>query len=374
MEKNKVRQSNLELLRIVCMGLIILAHCIQHGNGNNWKMLHSAFSTNHVFATILGNWGYLGVSGFILISCYFISEQKINYKTKKLVQLILQVMFYCLILAIIGVLINGFSWNFILKEVLTPFYSQYWFITSYLVFYLISPYLNVLTKNLQLESLKKIVIVLTIVIPYYLILWEDVFGNISYFIYYYFIISYLKRKENNFFERNRYQIFFIGMIMITLCSLGITLLGTYLNSTTILNQTTKINTTNNIILTMISISMFYIFKKMKIPYIKFINKLGKTTFGIYILHENLLFTENISLLWDKIFKVNQLWLSPYFPIYILQAMLIVFIIGAIIETIRSKIIDDFLLKKCTILDQICKKIDNWYIGELKSKEKTTISF
>lgn len=137
----KVRNSNLECMRIVCMLLIVAYHYCMHGNGNG--ILRTESSWNHVWAILFGSWPEIGVYGFVMISSYFLSEQK-GIKSKKAVVMVIQAFLFSMMISAIvfGLRLEPFSLAVFLKEALTPYYSQYWFVTTYLIFYLISPILG----------------------------------------------------------------------------------------------------------------------------------------------------------------------------------------------------------------------------------------
>lgn len=65
------RNSNIELLRIIAMLLIVLSHYSIHGLGTDL-----AYSLNLYIADVAGLGGKLGVTIFILISGYYMTESR----------------------------------------------------------------------------------------------------------------------------------------------------------------------------------------------------------------------------------------------------------------------------------------------------------
>lgn len=68
----KLRKSNLELFRIICMFLIVCAHV-------TWEGDLSFVKSKMIYNTVLQlNWmfGQVGVIGFTLISAYFLSSKE----------------------------------------------------------------------------------------------------------------------------------------------------------------------------------------------------------------------------------------------------------------------------------------------------------
>ena len=112
--KNHIkRNSNLEWLRIISMLLIVVGHF-------SWQTKWN-FSHTNIFLQTGIQWlwfgGKLGVDLFILISAYFLATRK-EIKIKPLVKLWEQVIFYSILLTIVGILIFKLSIN--LKEILYP--------------------------------------------------------------------------------------------------------------------------------------------------------------------------------------------------------------------------------------------------------------
>lgn len=363
------RKSNFELLRIVAMFMIVASHCVQHGAGNSFAMLKSSFSMNMVIATVLGIWGQLGVACFVIISSWFLAEKN-GIHTKKVVMMVAQVWGTSVVITLLMMLIGeNVSLKTIIKEFATPIYGQYWFITCYLIFYLIVPILQYLCSKLSDESLKKVFIVLTIIIPIYKFLSSGDIGNLGDFCYLFIATAYLKRKENNFIERHAIG-GFIASFLIVVCSMIIlNVIGTLIGSVFLIE---RLFVTRHILIYLMAMSLFYIFKNnIKIGYIKIINLIGKSTLGVYILHENILMrgggilNENLQLssssfLWDGIFKMDKYYLSPMFGIYLIGSIFLVFAICSLVELLRIKFVDNMIIERIKPLDKVCKQMDIWY--------------
>ena len=84
----KQRESNFELLRIVCMALIVLHHLSVHGN----IVLESITKVNGLFLTVFSSVGKLAVNVYVLISGYFLINSK--FKFSKLLDLVFQTVFF----------------------------------------------------------------------------------------------------------------------------------------------------------------------------------------------------------------------------------------------------------------------------------------
>lgn len=94
------RSSNFELLRILCMIMIISAHYMYHGG-----MIDNGTSVNQVFAIFLRIGGKLGVNIFVLISAYFLSAQP--FKFERIFRVACACIFYSIIVYLFACLWGG---------------------------------------------------------------------------------------------------------------------------------------------------------------------------------------------------------------------------------------------------------------------------
>jgi len=345
--------------------MIIGSHCVQHGAGNNWAMLKSNFSTNVVIATALGCWGQLGVACFVIISAWFLADKN-SIHSKKVIMIAFQTWVMSVTITLIMIFIGQkVSLKTFIKEFITPVYGQYWFITAYLIFYLTVPILQYLCNKLSVENHKKIFIVLTIIIPTYKVLFDGVVGNLGDFCYLFIATSYLKKKKNNFIERYSISGFIISFLFIIFSVITLNIVGTLTEKTFFMNQINRIFATRHILVYYMAISLFYIFKNyVTIGYSKVVNLAAKSTLGIYILHENILMRggreEQISFLWDSVFKMDKYYSSSTFGVYMIGAVFLVFITCSLIEILRMKIIDNMIINKIKLFDKTCNQIDSLY--------------
>lgn len=157
MEKEeKNRESQFELLRILAMVLIIIHHYAIHGG----ILEAEVRTTNKYVAVLIYSFGQVAVNVFILITGYFLIDSK--FKIKKLFKLIFQVLFYTISVLILYIIFKGIPNWYTVKTCLFPITSgTYWFITSYVCLYCLSPFLNILIKNLNKENHRTIIILLT---------------------------------------------------------------------------------------------------------------------------------------------------------------------------------------------------------------------
>lgn len=83
----KERESNIELLRIICMMMIIGAHFVYHGGA-----LSGTSGVNQVISSFLAIGGKVGFDCFIVISAWFLVNS--SFKIERFLKVWGQVLFY----------------------------------------------------------------------------------------------------------------------------------------------------------------------------------------------------------------------------------------------------------------------------------------
>ena len=140
-----IRNSNLEILRIICMLMIVLSHLCQHG------ILQFPDSPDfNVVFYVLGRYsGQIGVLVFIMISGYFLAAKDVTIK--KLFRLMLEIWFYSFVILAISMLCMGDSMtgDMIGYSVAPILRGQWWFVTAYIFLMMLSPFINAAVRNID---------------------------------------------------------------------------------------------------------------------------------------------------------------------------------------------------------------------------------
>lgn len=342
MEKQE-RKSNLELLRIISMILIILHHFGYHGNYTPNSLIDKFFMD----FTILG--GKVGVTIFILITGYFMIENKWN--VKKLIKIILETVFYSIGIAVIFQ-IFGFTKLDLRKIILflTPtIHSNYWFVTTYVLLYLFIPYINKLLKNLSKEEYKKFML-LILVIQYIIsriFYINNLLSSLSIFILIYAIGAYIKLYPNAYFEnmkRNR-MITLLSYLLLFLVVIILDCISIKFNISNYKMKVTYLVDLNSILVLITSVHLFLWFLKLDIKQNKIINTIAKSTFGIYIIHEHIFIKK---LVWNNIFKIINITATWQLVILAIVSTILIFVVCLIIDQMRINTIgklEDKIIKK-----------------------------
>ena len=349
------RSSNFELLRILSMLMIVASHAAQHAGIDGFSILAAKPGLNVLSTILLGTYGQLGVFLFIIISSWFLCDRQ-GIHIKKVINLYLQTMI-CSILIFFVIKIFNFEpvgIKELIKAFLTPIYKHYWFIRSYIFFYLLVPFLQNYLQNTEEKQIKKLLITLTILIPIFrFFFFAEEFGNTGDFIYVFIAVFYLKKNPDNFIEKQARLICPILLILMwsLLFLMNFTFYKLNLPDDKKLRFIKHVFADRNIFVLLLGMSIFYIFKNhVKIGYSKLINAIAGTTLGVYIFHENPLlysYGENglseTAVLFEQWLKIGlHFENNRFFALYFIGCVLLVFAVCSILEFLRQGIVGLFL--------------------------------
>ena len=139
----KQRQSNMELLRIASITMIVLFHCA-YKSGFSFE---TGLDANMLVVKSLWMLGELGVNLFMLLSGFFMAKG--HFRWKKFILLVAEVQFYYW-LTVFFAWRNGLGELPTGRDLFLAFFpvtmNRWWFITAYILVYVLSPYLNTLIR------------------------------------------------------------------------------------------------------------------------------------------------------------------------------------------------------------------------------------
>lgn len=159
MANNTTRQSNFELLRVVCMLGILTNHTLQ----NLWNIHVSEITWANECRIFLMNAAILAVNCFVMISGYF----TIKLSWKGLVKYYAQCFFYMALFGGISFAIGTHNGVHTLSQILFACTEGDWFVRCYFALMLISPLLNAALRSLN-DIERKLSLILLLVIDVYM--------------------------------------------------------------------------------------------------------------------------------------------------------------------------------------------------------------
>lgn len=132
------RQSNIELLRLIAIVGIIILHYNNSDIGGGFRFVESG-SLNENVLYFLESISICGVNLFVMISGFFLARTN-NRSFGKMLVLLIQVCLYGLINYLILAAVGRIPFS--IKGMIYSFIPLNWFVTLYIVLYLISPLIN----------------------------------------------------------------------------------------------------------------------------------------------------------------------------------------------------------------------------------------
>lgn len=366
------RESNFELLRIICMLMIITGHTFSWGGILNASNANIVSIIKIIYAIIL-----VEVNCFILLTGYFQSKSK--FKAKKFFNLLFISYFYKVLITIIGYSLGWFTLSkseFLWQ--ISPFdFSNYWFIKIYLVLYCLSPFINKFIKSINRQTYRNLLIVLFIFCSVLVTLTnQEIFPNSSgyslvQFVFMYFVGAYIREyiindKIKEELYKNKIELIknmFITISIFILCFIAnyvIYRIGNFLISKDgfILSIGIKIKSVfmnyDNPLVIIGSIGFFLFFSLLKIKS-KFINILSAAVFPVYLIHETAIFRPTLYS-WFGLDKLSNVGSYKIF-IFVLIIVFSIFFGCTFIEYVRKFIM--------YVTNKITEKI--WFIKTLKNK-------
>lgn len=332
-----VRQSNIELLRIISMAFVLIVHADFQalGEPNNIELLKQPLLASSKI--IFESFAIVAVNSFVLISGWF----GINFSWKGLSKLLFQCLFFFFGIYI-TLIIAGYenlSISGIMKCLMLS--NNAWFVKCYLGLFIISPVLNEFIKTVNRQTFRKILII------FYT--FQTIYGWVSPEVNFIqhgystwsFIGLYLLGRYLNIFKPklSKYSpsidvIIYVSLSLIIAASM---FFACYVDSPLLMKMSWEY--TNPVII-ISSIYLLLLFSKINFQN-NIINWIAASCFAVYLQH---------FLIWDKVVVPHIHYLSDNFNgilfLALLALSLITFYVSAIaIDKVRiliwNKLIQPF---------------------------------
>ena len=357
------RNSSFELLRISSIYGIICLHAFG-------EFYSTASGGNQLFGAIINSVFNMGVSIFMLISGYF----GIRRTVRKAAELERTILLYSIADLICQVIIGNLQTMtkfdasvYVVKSVLPVLCGKYWYMSSYMILLILSPYINRIPDILSQKSFLRLIAVFTILFSvaptlFYAEIMKDSGKGVLNMFLLYLIGRYIRKYSNAQTNVKITWMVLAGALMVGIsgncfltlmkkdgglfCPFGRDLSFTILTG---------------------SISLFLLFRKWNFRSC-LVNAFARCTFGIY-LSEGIARGIIQNYFWD-IGKYENAVILPF--IILLYALLIMFICGGVDYVIR-KILGIHGLQKIEagihIIQSPVERITEIVVGRCCEEEK-----
>lgn len=323
--KKKVRESNIELLRMLAMFLVLLVHADFFSIG---RPSATDIQTNLLDSTLRIFFEALSivcVNVFVLISGWF----GIRPSLKGISNFIFQCLFFLISIYVVTLLIGTSTLS--LKGIAGCFAATQlnWFIKAYILLYILSPVLNAFVENAKRNTFRNVLLTYFVFTCTYG--WsgaaEFMMGGYStlFFIGLYLLARYVRIYSPRFsmYSKSTYIIiyFTVAILVTILCIFPPFFLGFDFQPWWRYNSPTVIIT---------ALSLLLAFSKMEIRS-GFVNLCGASCFAVFLLHTN----PNTIWHFKSLFKYLHSTLSIFeFWGITLVILLLIFFIAILIDQLR----------------------------------------
>ena len=316
------RNTSIELLRIIAMLLILTCHFIIHFDWNTHHYnlaLKQQPGWSNALKWFIVQYGQVGVTIFFIISGFFLINKTFNWKRifKTWFQMFCySASFFCLVIVI------GIIWRYpsvldslmhgreLINSILASFlpfaYNSYWFIGAYILLLLCLPFVNHLINSMDSKTHIQMLMLLAFLSIQILIFGRvSYWNNLVYAIFGYSIGAWIKKYYEQYKQYFKHQVL---LILILISSAVMFIFNYYASSdskiASFLGWKNQIHYGIWLLPIIIGSCIFILIFHIKTPsqFQKIIRIVASTTFGIYLIHENLF---GFRLLWEFVSKICQ---------------------------------------------------------------------
>lgn len=292
---------------------------------------------------VFGMWGKTAINVFTLITGYFTVTSQVT--PRKLLRLVLEVYFYTFVFYVIF-LVTGyeaFSLKELVRSVLVVAYSAGSSYTgSMIAMMLFAPFANILARAM---SKRQYQLLLTGLLIYFTglstFLKHETFTFVFWLMAVYLMGGYLRRYPPKWDTLKVGVIGTVGSILLMVGSIAaVDFIGSRFGIT---EYYFFVNDANKLLAVTASVSIFVMFKNWKLRYVKLINIVASTTFGVLLIHANSAAMRRF--LWVDLFRNAEHYTSASFLPYACGVVLLVYAAAVCIDLARIRWIEEPLFER-----------------------------
>lgn len=335
------RLANMELLRIIAMMMVVTLHYL--GKGGLLPDLFAGTDAVGYVAWIMESLSIVAVNVYVLISGYFLVNAE--FKVKRIVSLLTQVLFYTILVPLVCMAVGligkeDITIYQIISRIFPVQMEHYWFITAYVLMYILAPILALGIKAMKQVQLKITIITLLLflsigksILPVALEI-DNRGYDCLWFLCVFLIAAYIRLYGLKFFDSKGKS--FAAYLVLVTCIFGWNLIINLIYQKTgsleyWLGYTYDYNHILNI---GAAIALFYVLLHISIFdgwFARLICRISPYTLGVYLLHEEL----TIRYQWPKWLGAGSIQNPVLFVLHTFCIVVLVFAIGCLVDFLRS---------------------------------------
>lgn len=353
----KKRMANLELLRCAAMMMVIVLHYLGKG-GLLADLTGESLGSVGAVAWLLEAFSIAAVNVYMFISGYFLCTS--SFKLSRLLQLWLQVWFYSAAFGLIGALTGAVTntavdTHYFLTLLFPVTMGHYWFMTAYVLLYLLLPLIGLAVKKLTKEQMQVTLVSLLVVfsvvksvIPARLEM--DAQGyDCLWYLCVFLAAAYVRRFGMPFLEkRGRGLLLYLGASLL-IFGATIGLRQIYLRTGSLGLILKVCMEYNHILPFLAAVGLFAAFTRVNLDgrAANAVLHMAPHTLGIYLLHENIGFRYS----WQSWLGAQRVSGTGSLLLWTAAAVLAVFLCGILVDMLRVGLM--------RVIQTILRRIPAW---------------
>ena len=337
MKKVNSRQASIEMLRCLCMFMVVLLHAL----GRVLYQLEP-FSAQYFICWFLEGIAFVAVNCYVLISGYFLVKSR--FTIKKIFLLVFEVFIYSITIYIFSVWRGYYKFSKIdlLKNLFPISFGNWWFVTVYIGMYILSPFINIgiHAMSRKMHTLLATVMVLLFSVYPNVFFTSEGFQTHSGYSLIWFICLYVIAAWIRLYYTPNYRIgkkLIVYLCVAVMVPLSRFIIGyiTFALRGEMYHEDLFYNY-NSVLVLASSILLFLLFLNYKgndTIMGRIALRMGALTFAVYLIHEHDWLQDVIWSYFDLPGKVNKIYFVPY----IFFSVIVIYIVCLLIDCIRIRI-------------------------------------
>lgn len=327
----KKREMKFELLRILCMYMIVVGHCLFHGRVTA-KLGYGTM--NYLASYLIQSFSVVHVNCFVMIAGYFSIGR--DFRAEKFLRFWKQVAFYSVLIFLVYALFAPVTGKDLVQAVLPISSRTYWFASVYAGMTILMPFAGMLSARLTKRQYRYLLAVLAVFFSLnHMIFRVNTYGTyegreLGWFLFLGLLAGYMKLHTK---EDRRY--FRYGLAGYVLGSLAV-LASVYLSVETRQENIGYFLNYNSPLALFATASLFLCVKNLpwkESRLDRWIGRIAGAAFGVYLIHDNYLLRYHV---WD-LFRASKVALTHAAVPYAALAAAVVYVVCTCLELLRQKL-------------------------------------
>ena len=289
-------------------------------------------SGRSIFLLLFGAWGKTGINCFLMITGYFMCQSQISLK--KFLKLVFEVEFYKIIFFIIFLATGNAACNLRSLRGLLPVPGiTDGFASCFLVFFLFIPFLNLFIHSLSKRNYQ---LLLGFLLFFYTLLPSFIisikFNYVTWFSIIYLIAAYIRLYPIPLFSNRTFWFYSSIACLLTACASVLFFAFVFKKGVYWF-----LMDSNKILAVATAISLFLLFKNIKLKYNPIINLFAQSVFGVLLIHANS--DAMRQWLWIDTLRNISFFDSPWLILHAFASVIGIYLICTAIDQVRIHLLE-----------------------------------